>query len=873
MHRTAAATPSVIASRGKTAVLVPSQLRRACGLLLVCAALTACGGASNSGVDAGTGRAGADAGGSSPQRAPDAPTGVLVEPGDTDATVRWSPPQSSPDAPVAGYVVKVEPGGRTLEVGSAARSVQVRDLAHCVEHTFSVVARNSVGTSAMATAAALVGRVPAAPTDVTAAEGDGEALVSWSAPACTGASSITGYTVLTRVNDTVVGTRDVTDTSVRLTDLSNGAPHRFLVSARNAGGSSTAATSAVVIPFTVPGAVGELSSMPSRGQVALHWQAPAFDGGRPVLGYAVTVTGNGERRTLETATPELLVTGLSERAGYRFEVLARNERGSGATSTALGLPRAPRVLAGGEAHSIAVRADGTVAAWGAYADGQAAVPAGLSGVVSVAAGDTHNVALRADGTVVSWGRGAGAPASLRRVMSIGAGPLHGVAVLSDGTVQWWGADGAGLTPVPAGLTGVVAVASHGSGNGVALRWDGTVVTWGSTGGIPAPPLLSGVVAVAAGSHHALALKADGSVVGWGADGWGQATVPDGLADVVDVAATSGGSLALKADGTVVAWGLINGSQVLRGPTDITGAVALGAGVRHFLAAAQDGTVEQRSDYDYGQARAPAGLSGVTRIAAGYQHSLALLKDGTVRGWGSQATGVPEGLSGVKAIAASQHSLAVRADGTLVSWRNDWSNPVLQVPSGLSGVVEVSHRESALALKEDGTVVAWSSGWIQQPVEGLAGVVSVSVGASHFLALKQDGTLVAWGDNSQQQTTVPDAPGGFRAVSAGAAHSLALLQDGSVVAWGYNDQGQTQVPASLSNVVAVSAGHYHCLALRQDGTVVAWGGLRGRAWVPEGLTSVVAISAGFEHSLALKADGTVVGWLNDAPPQGLRVRVP
>ena len=37
------------------------------------------------------------------------------------------------------------------------------------------------------------------------------------------------------------------------------------------------------------------------------------------------------------------------------------------------------------------------------AKGQSDVPAGLSNVVAVAAGGQHSLALKADGTVVAWG--------------------------------------------------------------------------------------------------------------------------------------------------------------------------------------------------------------------------------------------------------------------------------------------------------------------------------------------------------------------------------------------------------------------------------------------------------------------------------------
>ena len=51
--------------------------------------------------------------------------------------------------------------------------------------------------------------------------------------------------------------------------------------------------------------------------------------------------------------------------------------------------------------------------------------------------------------------------------------------IKSGTVVAWGDDSAGQTDVPAGLTGVVAVAA-GDEFSLALKSDGTVVGWGAT---------------------------------------------------------------------------------------------------------------------------------------------------------------------------------------------------------------------------------------------------------------------------------------------------------------------------------------------------------------------------------------------------------
>jgi alpha-tubulin suppressor-like RCC1 family protein len=60
-------------------------------------------------------------------------------------------------------------------------------------------------------------------------------------------------------------------------------------------------------------------------------------------------------------------------------------------------------ISAGLGHSLALRSDGTVVAWGRHDEGQTSVPAGLRDVVAVAGGDAHSLALKKDGTVVAWG--------------------------------------------------------------------------------------------------------------------------------------------------------------------------------------------------------------------------------------------------------------------------------------------------------------------------------------------------------------------------------------------------------------------------------------------------------------------------------------
>ncbi len=89
-------------------------------------------------------------------------------------------------------------------------------------------------------------------------------------------------------------------------------------------------------------------------------------------------------------------------------------------------------IAAGEYHSLAVRADGTVVAWGDNSDGQSTVPVGLTNVVAVAGGGAHSLALRADGTVAAWGANwngqCDVPAGIGNIVGLTAGEYHSLAL-------------------------------------------------------------------------------------------------------------------------------------------------------------------------------------------------------------------------------------------------------------------------------------------------------------------------------------------------------------------------------------------------------------------------------------------------------------
>ena len=327
-------------------------------------------------------------------------------------------------------------------------------------------------------------------------------------------------------------------------------------------------------------------------------------------------------------------------------------------------------IAAGYSHTVALKSDGTVWAWGNNSYGQLGesptnmkrlIPVQvnskiLNDVVAVAAGASHTIALKSDGTVCAWG-------------------YNGYGQLGDGTM----ADRYAPVQV-SGLSGVTAIAG-GWFYTVALKSDGTIWAWGDNSSgqlgdgtttyrkIPAQVSgLSGVTAIAAGGgqfgFHTIALKSDGTVWVWGWNYYGQlgdGTTTDrytpvqlsGLSGITAIAAGGYHTAALKSDGTAWAWGTNNSGEL------------------------GDGTTKDRP--------APVqmiGLSGIAAIAAGGglygYHTVALKSDGTVWTWGSnfnEATSqwitTPvqvSGLSSVETIASGdRHAITLKSDGTIWAW--------------------------------------------------------------------------------------------------------------------------------------------------------------------------------------------------------------
>src|SRR5204863_545492 len=114
-------------------------------------------------------------------------------------------------------------------------------------------------------------------------------------------------------------------------------------------------------------------------------------------------------------------------------------------------PHALAQIAAGDFHSLALKNDGSIVAWGDDSFGQINLPTAIQTqpAIQIAAGNIHSLALLNNGTVIGWGPAPGqfgdygqctVPSGLGQVTEIAAGAVHSLALRGDGTLLAWGAD-------------------------------------------------------------------------------------------------------------------------------------------------------------------------------------------------------------------------------------------------------------------------------------------------------------------------------------------------------------------------------------------------------------------------------------------------
>ncbi len=159
-------------------------------------------------------------------------------------------------------------------------------------------------------------------------------------------------------------------------------------------------------------------------------------------------------------------------------------------------------------------------AWGevAWWDQVTNAPAG-NDFTAIAIGDASCLALRADGSIAAWGDNSavvsGAPTGTN-FKAIATNGVQAYALRTDGSIAAWGDFGNMYGNLPPTEAGFKAVYAPDVNFGFALRADGSIAAWGNGNDlVSGAPSGTGFTSIAAGYSAAYALRADGSIAVWG----------------------------------------------------------------------------------------------------------------------------------------------------------------------------------------------------------------------------------------------------------------------------------------------------------------------------------------------------------------------
>jgi alpha-tubulin suppressor-like RCC1 family protein len=609
-------------------------------------------------------------------------------------------------------------------------------------------------------------------------------------------------------------------------------------------------------------------------------------------------------------------------------------------------------VSAGSRHTAAVKNDGTLWVWGNGTTGAlggfssfnrftpTTTFAGGTNWKQVSSGDAHTAAIKTDGTLWTWGRGTygrlgnGIVTGDRLTpvttfaggtnwKQVSAGALHTSAIKTDGTLWTWGNGISGRlgnastsiinsTPVTtfAGGTNWKQV-SAGELHTAAIKTDGTLWTWGygnsgQLGNTGITNRSTPVTTFAGGTNwkqvftslsHTIALKDDGinkelyifgennyligNTNSTTSNGNIPATTFAGGTNWKQVSISGRNTAAVKNDGTLWTWGLNAKGELGNTKT------------------------EERST----PVTTFAGGTNWKQVDVGYNHTVAIKTDGTLWTWGYDSN------LGIGSLLFEQYTstpITTFAGGT--NWANTpTSNPEDLYTISSSSGFSFEFDYASMAIKTDGTLWVWGTNQYGSlgtnntnnaftPVTTFTGGTNwkqIVAGYYTTAAIKTDGTLWTWGvefdgrlgnnkvSSANVLTPITTFAGGsnWKQVSTGYSATGAIKTDGTLWLWGYNINGQVgnnndievNTPVTTfaggTNWKQISCGGYTTAAIKTDGTLWVWGanfygqlgdlGYGFQSLTPittfAGGTNWKQVSSGQSHIAAVKTDGTLWLW--------------
>jgi len=569
-------------------------------------------------------------------------------------------------------------------------------------------------------------------------------------------------------------------------------------------------------------------------------------------------------------------------------------------------------MAAGYSHSLIIKTDNTLWAWGSNSYGQLGNGTKtnklkpvkiIDNVAQVACGTEYSLAIKTDGSLWAWGYnssgqlGDGTTTNrlspvkvMDSVVKVVCSNHQTFAIKTDGSLWAWGynyngqlGDGtkANNKISPVKIMDNVSQVECGTSDAVAIKTDGSLWAWGinadgelgdgtTTNKISPVKIMDDVKQAACGTYHTAAVKTDGSLWAWGSNEYGQlgtVTVPSYrtlspvkvMDNVKKVSCGVAYTAVIKTDGSLWTWGYNNFGQI------------------------GDGTTTEKDS--------PVKImDNASDFSAGYYHVLVAKTDGSLWAWGYNYNGaIGDGLTAnvlTPKMIMSAGSIPTRVINVTFDTQGGSSVAPIKVNAGTIvpkpadptkekfsfGGWFLNDKQYNFNTAETGNIILVAK-WITDGNK-------IAAGLDGSAAIKKGNILWTWGiycgdgttTNRKSPVKIMD---NVVEVSAGLYCTSAIKKDNSLWAWGYNGSGQVgdgtttarKSPVKImDNVSAVACGNYHTAAIKTDSSLWMWGtssnGMIDSYSPVKVMNNVKEVSCGYDYTAAIKTDGSLWAWGNN-----------